>query len=97
LVEHIVLFKWKSEATAEQITAALEALRAMPPKIAEIKGLTCGETFTDRGRGYTHGLVVRLPDRAALDVYQDHPDHQAVVVANIRPIVEEVLAIDYEF
>jgi hypothetical protein len=96
LVEHIVLFQWKPEATGEQIAAAVEGLRALKSKVPGIVDLTCGETFTDRGKGYTHGLVVRLTDRAALDAYLPHPEHQAVVQGHVRPIMADVIALDYD-
>ena len=34
-----------------------------------ITELTIGENFTDRAKGYTHGLIVTLTGRAALDAY----------------------------
>ena len=97
MVEHIVLFKWKAEATAEQITVAVEGLRGLKGLVPNILDLTVGANFTDRGQGFTHGLVVRFPDKAALEVYGPHPAHQHVVQNFINPIRESVLALDYEF
>jgi len=97
VVEHIVLFKWKAEATAEQITVAVEGLRGLKGLVPNILDLTVGANFTDRGQGFTHGLVVRFPDKAALEVYGPHPAHQHVVQNFINPIRESVLALDYEF
>jgi hypothetical protein len=97
LLEHIVLFKWKPEATAAQIDAAIEGLRALKNMLPEIVDLTAGKNFTDRGKGYTHGLVVRFRDRAGLESYGPSQEHQAVVQNLIAPIREDVLALDYEF
>ncbi len=97
MVEHIVLFKWKSEATAEQIAAAIKGLGDLKEQVPNILNLSVGENFTDRGQGFTHGLVVRFPDKAALEVYGPHPAHQHVVQTFINPIRESVLALDYEF
>jgi len=97
VVEHIVLFKWKAEATAEQITVAVAALRGLKEQIPNVLDLSIGENFTDRGQGFTHGLVVRFPDKAALEVYGPHPAHQHVVQTFINPIRESLLALDYEF
>lgn len=97
MVEHIVLFKWKAEATPEQIEAAVEGLRGLKTLVPNIIDLTVGANFTDRGQGFTHGLVVRFPDKTALEVYGPHPAHQHVVQNFINPIRENVLAVDYEF
>ena len=97
MVEHIVLFKWKTEATAEQIAAAVEGLRGLKELVPNVLDLSVGANFTDRGQGFTHGLVVRFPDKAALEVYGPHPAHQHVVQTFINPIRETVLALDYEF
>lgn len=97
MVEHIVLFRWQEDANADAINQAVEELRGLKGKIAEIGDLSCGENFSDRAKGYTHGLVVRFRDRAGLEVYGPHPEHQQVVQNFIKPIAADVLALDYEF
>lgn len=97
MVEHIVLFKWKAEASSQAIEAAMEGLRNLKVQLPYIVDLTAGENFTDRGKGYTHGLVVRFSDRAGLDAYGPSAEHQHVVQNLISPIREDVLALDYEF
>ena len=96
MVEHIVLFKWKPEATPEAITQAVEGLRGLKDKISGIVDLSCGENFSDRSQGFTHGLVVRFTDRAALEAYGPSEAHQHVVQNYIMPIRADVLAVDYE-
>jgi len=96
MVEHIVLFKWTEEATPEAISTVLQELRKLPESIPGIITLTCGENFSERAKGYTHGLYVRFESRADLDVYGPHPAHQHVVQTHINPIRADVLAFDYE-
>ena len=96
-VEHLVLFRWQPEATATQIADAVGALQSLADRVPGILQLSCGENFTDRAKGFQHGLVVRFSDRAALEAYQVHPEHQAVVQQHIKPIVADILALDYEF
>ena len=96
-VEHLVLFRWQPEATTAQIAAAVTALRSLANCVPGILQLSCGENFTERAKGFQHGLVVRFGDRAALDAYQAHPEHQAVVKQHIQPILADILALDYEF
>jgi hypothetical protein len=42
-------------------------------------------------------LVVRFTDRAALEAYGPHPEHQRVLQNFINPIRADTLALDYEF
>jgi hypothetical protein len=97
MIEHIVLFRWTDEASQEAINNAVVELRKLKSKITGIADLCCGANFSDRAKGYTHGLVVRFKDRSALEAYGPHPEHQRVVQNFINPIRAEILALDYEF
>lgn len=50
---------------------------------------------TRSGKGFTHALIVRLPDRESLELYRDHPAHKQVL-EEIGPAKEDVLAIDMD-
>ena len=95
-IVHVVLFKWKPDATPEQIERVMQGLSALKSRVPGIVDLVCGTNFCDRAQGYTHGLVVRFTDRAALDAYGPHPAHQEVVQNLILPIRETTLAFDFE-
>jgi hypothetical protein len=97
MIEHVVLFKAKPDAPPEKLEAMLRALTDLKGKVPGILSISAGTNFSTRGQGYTHGLVVRFPDRAALEAYQPHPAHQSVVAEHVRPLTEGVLAVDYEF
>jgi hypothetical protein len=96
VVEHIVLFKWKSGTNSQAIDAVMTALRALRSEIPGILSLSVGEDFSGRGQGYTHGLHIQFESREALDGYGPHEAHQAVVQTLINPIRDSVLAFDYE-
>jgi len=59
--------------------------------------LSCGANFSDRAKGYTHGLVMCFTGRSALVTYGPHPEHQRVLQNFVIPIRADVLAFDYEF
>lgn len=96
MIEHVVLFKVKREASPEAIEAMLTELSGLKDQVPGIVDLTRGTNFSDRSQGYTHGLVVRFQDRRALESYLPHPAHQAVVENRIRPIIDDVMVVDYE-
>ena len=96
MVEHIVLFRWTENASQDAIDRAIAELRGLKGKIAGIVDLSGGKNFSERAQGYTDGLVVRFTDRAAMEAYYPHPEHQRVVHTFINPIRADVLALDYE-
>lgn len=96
MVEHVVLFKTKADATDEQKERMISELKALREKIPGIVDLSVGRNFSDRNQGYDIGLVVRFVDRAALDAYGPHPAHTGCVNTYIAPIKEDVLVVDYE-
>ncbi|MEC4806774.1 MAG: Dabb family protein [Jaaginema sp. PMC 1079.18] len=96
MIEHIVLFQWQETATPEQIEAVITGLKGLKNQIPGIIDLSCGKNFCDRAQGFEYGLVVRFRDRAALEAYQPHPEHQKVVQNLIKPILAGILAVDYE-
>ena len=97
MIEHIVLFRWKDDVSSEVVENVMTELPKLKDKISGILDLSCGANFCDRAKGFTHGLVVRFTDRAALAAYGPHPEHQRVVQNLIKPIAADILALDYEF
>lgn len=97
MVQHIVLFKWREDASPGDIAKAVKALKALKDEIPGIVDLTVGDNFNNRSQGYQCGLVVRFEDSSALEEYGAHPAHQAVIQNLIAPIRVEVIAVDYEF
>lgn len=96
MVEHLVLFKVNRDASAEAVRAMEDALRGLQNEIPGILEITVGANFSERSQGFTHGLLVRFQDRAALDTYIPHPAHEAARNDYILPIVDDVLVVDYE-
>ncbi len=95
-VIHIVIFKWKEDTKSELIETAKVALRGLATSVPGILELEVGDNFTDRGQGFTTGLVVKLESKQALEAYQPHPAHQKVVAEYIRPILADIIAVDFE-
>ncbi len=94
--DHLVLFKLKPEATTEQKSDALNALKTLKEAVPGVVDLSVGINFSDRSQGFEIGLFVRFTDRAALEAYGPHPAHQAVVRDFINPIKADVIVCDFE-
>ncbi len=97
MVEHVVIFKWKEGTDPAKVEEIMQDLRGLTEKVPNILGLSIGQNFTNRSKGFQTGLVVRFPDKAALEVYGPHPEHQKIVQGKVLPNLEELIALDYEF
>lgn len=96
-IRHIVAWKLAAEdagARAEQakrISDDLNALRDVVPSIIDI---TVGPDVVGGGN-WDVALVADFADADALDEYQHHPAHQAVV-GYVRSVVSDRVAVDIE-
>lgn len=94
MLTHIVCWKYKSETTPEQRAGHIARLRRLPEIIPNIVSFNVGEDILRLDRSFDTGLVAVYPDRAALDFYTDHPQHQEVAALG-RQIAEKVVSVDF--
>lgn len=92
MLTHIVLFSFDDPADADEVA---QRLAAMAGGIAEILDLQVGRDVVGSPRSYDVGLIVRLADRAALDVYANHPEHLPVVEL-VRDRGGRTVVVDFE-
>lgn len=97
MIRHIVAWRLATEDPAEKsaqgqkIAEGLLALRGVVPSI---EAISVGPDVVG-GTNWDVALVADFADQAALDAYQNHPDHQAVV-AYVRSVVADRVAVDFE-
>ena len=77
-LQHIVLFSFPRELTAEEAAAMREMVASWPSEIGLMTKCRFGTDLTrERNRGYEYLLYTEFPDSAALRRYQGHPVHVA--------------------
>ena len=94
MLTHIVCWKYKGETTAEEREEHIARLRALPGMIPGIVSFNVGSDVLHLERSFDTGLVAVYSDRAALDVYTDHPAHLEVAAMGKR-IAEKVVSVDF--
>ena len=96
LLRHVVLFKFKSEVSKEQVQEVVDAFGNLKNKIKQIKGYEAGTDVSVEGKadGFTHGFVVTFASEKGREIYLPHPAHQEFVKL-VGPRVEKVLVFDY--
>lgn len=94
MLTHIVVWKYKSEITEEQQAEHQRLLQNLTNFIPEIISLNVGADVMHLPRSYDTGLIAIFADRAALDVYTNHPEHRAVAALG-REIAQHVVSVDF--
>jgi len=95
MIRHVVFFKFKAEASADEIDNALAQLRDLPNKIEVIRDFEVGKDVLRAPRSWDAVIVATYDDLAALEQYTNHPAHTAVV-ETLRPLTEAVGSVDFE-
>ena len=95
MLTHIVVWKYKPEVSEEQRREHAERLRRLDDLIPEIQGFAVGRDVLKLPRSYHAGLVATFQDRAALEAYDAHPEHQSVAQFG-RAIGEHIVSVDFE-
>lgn len=93
---HVVCFKFKKEATKEQIASIEKAFAELPKKIKTITDYEWGTNVSPEGldKGYTHCFIVSFKDKKGLEAYLPHKDHKAFV-EKLLPILDDAFVIDF--
>src|SRR5580692_2422469 len=92
---HIALYRWKLSASRESIANALKGIEELANKLPGIIDIMAGENTSKYGDGYTHVILVRGKDQAAIDSYRAHPDH-ARLASEIEAMEEHGIGVDFE-
>ena len=93
---HVVCFKFKDSATPAEVQGIEKAFGELAKKIDTVTGFEWGTNVSpeELNDGFTHCFLVTFADKAGLDVYLPHADHQAFV-AKLKPLLDKVFVFDY--
>ena len=94
MLVHIVCWKYRPDISDERRNDHVARLRALPDLIPGIESFEVGSDILDLDRSFDTGLVAKYADRAALDFYNEHPEHQKVVAVG-KLIAEKVVSVDF--
>jgi len=95
-LRHVVLFKFKENATKKDIALVENAFVALPDKIPQIRDFEWGTNNSPEGldKGFTHCFFLTFDSEEDREIYLPHPDHKAFG-ETIGPYIEDVLVVDY--
>ena len=95
-LHHVVSFKFKASATAQDITEVEEAFRALKEKIPQIVSLEWGTNVSKEkhDKGFTHCFILTFKNDKDRDTYIGHPEHKAFGKI-LGPVLDDVFVIDF--
>ena len=96
MLRHVVIFKFKSTASAADIEKIVKAFGELPSKIKEVKAFEWGTNNSPENlaQGFTHCFFVSFASEADRAVYIPHPAHKAFV-SLLEPYIDKAFVFDY--
>jgi hypothetical protein len=96
VLRHVVLFGFKETASPEDVQKVVDAFKALPSQISEIKGFEWGTNSSPEGlnQGLTHAFTLTFHSDADRDAYLPHPAHKAFGEV-IGSSLDKVTVVDY--
>lgn len=97
-VRHIVVFKYKPDASEDQIKQVTQAFRDLKNRIPGITAFEDGVNNSPEKKnlGFTHVYVLTFEDVAARDAYLPHPEHKKFgQLLGKLGVVADAFVVDY--
>ena len=94
---HIVIFKFKDGAPADQVRGVVDAFKALPGKLPAIQAFEWGPDVSPENlnQGFTHIFTLTFASKESLEKHYLHePAHQEFV-ALLPDLLEKALVVDY--
>ena len=96
MFRHVVMFKWKQDATNEQRAAAVAGLRSLPGHVPQVRSFVLGEDVKITEGTFDAVIVVDFDSADDYLLYRDHPHHRALVRDVTSPIIESRSVVQHE-
>lgn len=94
MLTHIVLFKLH-DSSVENVRATRDRIQQIDGHIPQLLSLEVGTNVVESARAYDIALVSRFDSLTAMQEYQVHPVHVALL-ADVMPRFAEIASVDYE-
>ena len=95
-LRHVVAFKFKETATADDIKKVETAFRDLKKSIKEIVSYEWGTNNSPekQNKGCTHGFILTFNNEKDRDAYLVHPEHEKFGKL-VGPLLADVFVIDF--
>jgi Stress responsive A/B Barrel Domain len=97
-VKHVVVFKFKADATTEQVAEVTKAFKALKSSILGIISVENGSNMSTENlnKGFNHVYLLTFENVASRDAYLPHPEHKKFgdLLGKLQ-VVEDVFVVDF--
>lgn len=97
-VRHVVVFKYKPDASPDKIRQITEAFAALRTQIPDVIGFEHGVNNSPEklNQGFTHVYLLTFTNAAARDVYLVHPAHKTFgALLGSLAVLDGAFVVDY--
>lgn len=95
MIRHVVLFRWKPEATEEQKKQAAAEVAKLPSMVPSVLGFASGSDIGVNQGNFEFAVTADFENEDGYLAYRDDPGHRRVVAGYIVPILAERAAIQF--
>lgn len=95
MFRHVIMFRWKAEASEAQKQAAYEGLARLPEAIPEIRSWQQDPDVGLLSENLDFVLIADFDDQDAYLVYRNHPVHLRLIAECITPILERLERVQF--
>ncbi|MFT6985958.1 MAG: hypothetical protein ACJAT7_001779 [Psychromonas sp.] len=98
MIRHLLLVRFKADATADSLQRLQAAFMEMPNNVQGLAAVEWGENNSpeNKNKGYTHCIMMTFSDHLARDNYLPDPAHSALKIL-FRPLIDDIVVLDYSF
>jgi hypothetical protein len=97
MFRHVVMFRFRPEASAEQRQAMAESLSGLPAAVPQIRRYVIGPDARELEGNWDFVIVADFDTVEDWRIYTADATHQQVITERIRPIIAERAAVQYTF
>ena len=96
MIRHILLIRFKPDASSASILEVKNAFLSIPSKISGLDSVEWGvnDSPEQKNKGYTHCVFMTFTDNKTRESYLVHPAHLDLKTI-FRPTLEDIIVFDY--
>ena len=96
MIRHVVLFRFRADATSQNREAVLDGLTRLPFLFPTMRSFGLGENVSQRDQTFSHVMTMEFADQAQLESYLGSSIHEGFVADHFRPNIEQRAIASYE-
>ena len=94
LFHHVLLFKWKEDASLAQKSEMIKLFKGLPDKVVGFESFEMSDVSLST-EGFDSILILKFTSETAMKEYEAHADHQRIAKTLGPAVVGKFAVVDY--